>query len=498
MSDSSNKDFKEGLKNTSLFGGVQIFKILLQIISTKFVALLLGPTGVGISGLLGATTSIIAAATNMGLQTSTVRDLSQSYSSNNKQKFYKTVAVCRKLVWLTGLTGFFVCLLFSPLWSKLSFGDYSYTLSFAALSITLLLSQISMGQNVVLQGTRSFKYMAKAGVIGSVLGLFTSIPLYYLYGVDGIVPAMILSSISGILLTYHFSRKITIGKVSLSLKTALKEGGTMLKMGFFVAVQGFLSVLCAYLVRVFISNQGTLEDVGLYNSGFAIINVYVGMVFSAMATDYLPRLSSCAHSLDDFNRTINQQIELSFILLFPLIALFLVFGNVVIYLLYSYKFLSCSLMVSWGILGILLKAPSWCIGYTFLAKGDTKAFFINELIAETNMLILNVSFYYVWGLNGLGASFVISFFIYFIQVFLVSKYRYGYVLDYSITKIAIPSFVITITIFIIIVYGNTMLRYSIGVPLALLSCYYTYINLNSKVDIKEVFISKIKSKMNVK
>lgn len=496
MNTGSNRDFKEGLKNTSLFGGVQIFKILLKIISTKFVALLLGPTGVGISGLFGATTSIIAAATNMGLQTSTVRDLSQSYSSNNKHYFYRTVTICRKLVWLTGSAGLLVCLLFSPLWSKLSFGDYSYTLSFAALSITLLLSQISMGQNVVLQGTRSFKYMAKAGVIGSVLGLFTSLPLYYFYGIDGIVPAMIISSVSGILLTYHFSRKIPIEKVRISFKTALKEGSTMLNMGFFVALQGFLSLLCAYIVRIYISNKGTIEDVGLYNSGFTIINTYVGMVFSAMAIDYYPKLSSYAHSSADFNRAINQQIELSLFLLSPMIALFLVFSDWVIYLLYSSKFLSCSMMVSWGILGILLKAPSWCLGYTFLAKGDTKAFFINEVIAETNTLILNISFYYIWGLNGLGASFVVSFFIYLIQVFWVSKYRYGYVLDNNIIKISFPGFIISIAIFIIIIYGNTILRYAIGVPLALLSCYFAYRNLNSRIDVKGVFISRIKSKIN--
>ena len=222
-----NEDFKEGLKTTSLFGGVQIFKIFISIISAKFVALLLGPTGMGISGLLSSTTGLIGAATNLGLSTSAVRDVSLSYAAGDKYHFSRTVSIFRRLVWGTGLLGLLVCLVLSPFWSNLTFGNYDYTLAFALLSITFLLGQISSGQGVVLQGTRNFKMMAKSGIIGSVIGLFTSIPLFYFWGNEGIVPAMLLSSITGLLLTTYYARKVKIrtdirrgedGSLALSLK----------------------------------------------------------------------------------------------------------------------------------------------------------------------------------------------------------------------------------------------------------------------------------------
>ena len=45
------------------------------------------------------------------------------------------------------------------------------------------------------------------------------------------------------------------------------------------------------MLSAFISKTGSLSDVGLYNAGLAIVDGYVGMVFTAMATDYFPRLS---------------------------------------------------------------------------------------------------------------------------------------------------------------------------------------------------------------
>ena len=267
-----NKDFNEGLKTTSLFGGVQIFKIIISIISSKFVALLLGPTGMGISGLLSSTIGFIGAATNLGLSTSAVRDVSQSYVAGDKYRFSRTVSIFRRLVWGTGLLGLLVCLLLSSLWSNLTFGNYDYTWSFALLSITLLLSQISSGQGVVLQGSRNFKMMAKSGIIGSVIGLFTSIPLYYFWRYEGIVPAMLLSSITGLMLTTFYARKVKTDKIELSTKEVLREGKTMINLGLLISIQAFLNILCAYLVRIYIGRSGSIEDVGLYNSGFSVIS----------------------------------------------------------------------------------------------------------------------------------------------------------------------------------------------------------------------------------
>ena len=90
-------------------------------------------------------------------------------------------------------------------------------------------------------------------------------------------------------------------------------------MGVLISLQGMLAILASYFIRIFISRMGSIDDVGLFNAGFTIVNTYVGLVFTAMATDYYPRLSAIASDNDSFVRAINQQAEISLLLLAPII-----------------------------------------------------------------------------------------------------------------------------------------------------------------------------------
>ena len=45
--DQSKESYKQILKATSVFGGVQIFKIVIDLLKSKIIALFLGPEGVG-------------------------------------------------------------------------------------------------------------------------------------------------------------------------------------------------------------------------------------------------------------------------------------------------------------------------------------------------------------------------------------------------------------------------------------------------------------------
>ena len=57
--------YRSIMKATSLFGGVQVFNILISIIRSKFVAILLGPAGLGIVGLLQSTIGLVTSLTSL-------------------------------------------------------------------------------------------------------------------------------------------------------------------------------------------------------------------------------------------------------------------------------------------------------------------------------------------------------------------------------------------------------------------------------------------------
>lgn len=486
----SKASYNQIMKATSIFGGVQVFNIIIAIGRSKAIALLLGPSGMGIVGLLTSTTGLISSLTNFGLGTSAVKDIAEAHAKNDDKKIAKTTAVFRKLVWITGSLGAILTLFLSPVLSEITFGNKDYTWSFVFLSVTLLLGQLKTGQDVILQGTRKIKYLAFANMLGSVSSLFIALPLYYFYGEEGIVPALIMMGFVGYLIALNFSRKVKIKKIKVSLEETFAQGKGMLKLGFMLSLSGLIATVVAYLVRIYISNTGGVEDVGLYAAGFQIIGTYVGLIFTAMGTDYYPRLSGVANDNDKRNTLVNQQGEIAILILFPIILVFMVFIPYIVQLLYSSKFLPINDMIIWAAYAMFFKAGSWAMAFQFLAKGDSKLFFINELATNIYLLIFNLIGYKYFGLTGLGYSFLLTYFIYIIQVYILTKHYYKFVLNTDFIKTFTIAVITCSLALYIVMQAETLLKYTLGSILILGAAIYSIYQLNSKTGL----LAKIKLK----
>lgn len=490
MSDQQTS-YRQIVKATSIFGGVQFFQIIIGIIRSKFIAVLLGPLGIGISGLLTSTTGFVAAMTSFGLSTSAVKDISVAYSTGSEIRLAIVAKVFRRWVWVTGAMGAVLTAVLSPWLSELTFGNRDYTFAFIWISITLLLNQISAGQSVMLRGMRQIRYMALAGMYGSVIGLFTTIPLYYFYGIQGIVPGIIMTAISTLALTWYFARKLEVKLIYVSKARTLAEGKEMLKMGFMISLSSLITLGTAYVVRIFISKTGGVNEVGLYSAGFAIINTYVGMVFTAMSTDYYPRLAGVAHSNEKSKEVINQQAEIAILILAPIIMFFLVFINWVVIILYSKKFSPINDMILYAALGMFFKAASWSISFIFLAKGVSKVFFWNELITNVYLLAFNLLGYKYFGLQGMGISFMVAYFLYVIQVYYVSRNKYEFSFTPAFFKIFTLQFGLAVVCLVVVKLLSNPFSYIVGSVFIVTSIYFAFKELDKRLDMK-LIISRIK------
>ena len=486
MTQESKSSYKSVFKATSLFGGVQFYQILISIIKSKFVALLLGPYGVGIQGLLTSGTELIKQITSLGLSQSAVRNISEANATGKEETISKTIKVLRKLVWVTGFLGTVLVMILSPILSKVSFGNYDYTLPFIVLSITLLLDQICAGQKTLLQGLRRLKDLAKASAIGSTVGLFVSVPLYYLLGVKGIVPTLILNSLTALLLTWYFSKKIKIVPVSISKADIKTEGKSMVVMGVALSISSILIAISSFVLRSFIRNIGGEEEVGLFAAGFAIINTYVSMIFTAMGTDYYPRLAAVNNDNLKCRDLVNQQAEIGTLILAPMLAICLVFMPLMILILYSNKFLLANGYISWAALGMMLKMAAWPIGYLFVAKGESKIFILNEITQNIYTLVLNLIGYKLLGLTGLGISFMISQLLYFLQLFLVARYKYNFSFGRSfILYYLVQGFIVALS-FSVTLISNRVTFYILGIVCILLSMAVSFKGLNEKMGLMDM------------
>lgn len=489
--ESERSSYRQIFKATSIFGGVQVFNILTGIIRVKFVAVLLGAKGVGVIGLLNSPLQLIITVTGLGITFSAVRDISAANGTGDKSSVSKTIRVLRHWVWLTGLFGAVVTVVFAPQLSLWSFGNKEYTWAFIWLSITILLQAISKGQSAILQGTRRLREMAKAGVIGSLLGLVTSIPLYYFYGIGGIVPALIVTSITGLILSWYFSRRVPVEKVKLTSNEYTRQGMGMVKLGISMTVAGFIASLSSYILNAFISNNAGVEQVGLYNAGWGVVGQYTAIIFAAMATDYFPRLAAVQADNNKVRNLVNQQIEAALLIVTPLLILLIVGMPLVVRILYTPEFLPVVMFAVLTLIGIPFKTISWAMGYVYLAKGDGKLFMAMEIVSGAVILASNLILYHFFGLNGLGISFIITYFLGVVFSYYVLRKKY----DFRMPEKFAGQFLI-LFMFMILTLGTVFIpvnlyRYLSGGLICIAAGVYSVNRLSGLMDLRSLVAEKL-------
>lgn len=262
----------------------------------------------------------------------------------------------------------------------------------------------------------------------------------------------------------------------------------MLSSGFILGISGLFSMLTSYLISLFIAKNGSIEQLGLYTSGLAISTNYTGLIFTAIATDYHPRLAALPDN-KSIAKVVNQQAEITLLILTPLILVFLVFGEILIKLLYSRDFVSIKPMISWMLIGALFKLFSWAMSFTFVARGKIKLFFWNELLANLYVFILGILGYYFFGLVGLGYSFVISYILYSIQIYILANK----IFEFKYEKKFIRTFIIHVSLSFLVYSLVKSLSIYIGMVLGTLLIlavfYFSIKDLMRKLDIPNLLKS---------
>jgi len=491
---SDKKSYQQILKTTSLFGGVQFFSILISVVRTKLIAVFIGPAGMGIIALLNSTLGVLSSISGFGIETSSVKSISENYKNDDLKTVSKTIQIVKKIVFFTGIFGMFLTLAFSKILSIITFGDSSQTFSFAILSVTILFKQLSSGQLAVLQGLRSFQFLAKANLYGNLFGLLFSVPLYYFLKIDAILPTITIASLSALIFSFYYSNKVKIEKERMENSVLFSEGKLIVKLGFMLTISSVLTLLSTYLVQIFIGKIGGLEQVGFYNAGFTLLNSYVGIIFTVMSTDYFPKLASINSDDEKVRMSVVQQAFISILIVTPIIVLFLALCPIIVKVIYTAKFNAILPMISAGILGMLFRAVSWSMGFILIAKGDSKMFVKTAIGFNILSLIMNVGGYYFYGLEGLGFSFCLYFLLHFIGLKIITKKRYNFYFENDFYRIYLVCFVICISTFLLQYIENQNLKYGLTAVLILISFAFSLNQINKKIDLKEIFTSFVQRK----
>lgn len=420
-------------KAMGLFGGQQVVAILCAVVRTKLVALWIGPAGVGLMGLYSSAVDMINTVSNLGIRSSSVRDISMAKASGRRELIARIVAIVRRWSWALGVVWAFIMLAFSPALSRFTFGDSSHVWDFMALSACVLIFAVTNCEQAIMQGTQKLKWLAKSSVLGMVTGLALSIPMYYFWRVDSIVPSIIVySAAAGVFAWIFRNRDYDRDPVSLTPRQTIKGGAEFVKLGICITVSAFVVQFVSYAFMAYLNHRAGTATVGLYRAGDTLVNRYGALLFSAIGLEFYPRLAAVCGSRARLRVFVSQEANVALYVLVPVLVLFMLLRGLIVDLLYTGEFRAMIPFMSWCMLGTVLKGVSWCMSYVILAKGASKVYLVTECASAAICLALNITFYELWGLVGLGVSYALWYLLYLAMVWAVYRRVFGLKLHPSV------------------------------------------------------------------
>lgn len=494
-SEQKKNSYNHILKYTGLFGGVQGLAILVGVIRNKLVALLLGPDGMGIISLFNSTVKLLSDSTNMGIPMSGVKNISQYFDDNHVAALNRQVKMIRSLSLFTGLVGMVLCMVLSPLLGRYSMNYGNHVMHYVCLAPVVLLTALMGGEMAILKGVRQLKPLAKASVANIVAATLISLPLYFVWGISAIVPSLVLVALAEYVITARLSFAIFPLRL-MALKPALHTGWSMLKLGISFVLAGVMGSGADFLIRAFLSKHAGFDVVGLYSAGYTITMQYAGLVFAAMETDYFPRLSGIRAVCPKLSATVNSQIEVTLLLLSPLLVAFMIGAPLLLPLLYSHKFIPVLAMVQITVLAMYVRAFKLPMAYLPLAQGHSGIYLLLESIYDVAVTVFVVVGYLLGGLSGTGVALLSASVFDMIVILIVTRYKYHYHVSRQATVLMLIQSALGVLALGITFCHSGWMYWCGGLLVFLMSSAVSIWQLRRNSDILQTLKNKINRKFN--
>ena len=479
MNQERDEIYSHVLKFTGVFGGVQGLNVLIGLVRNKFVAMLLGPGGMGLVSLFNTTVQLISQATHLGISFSAVRHISEYYDAGDMEKAEHYVKVVRGWCLLTALLGMLVCVIIGPFLSNATFAWGDHTLHFILLAPTIGMLAVTGGETAILKGQRRLGALALVQIIAALASLVVSIPIYYFFRQAGIVPVIVLMAFVSMCATLWFSWRIFPLRLS-GARGILGEGMEMVRLGVAFTLAGIVGSAAEMVVRSYLNVVADLEVLGLYNAGYMLTITYAGMVFSAMETDYFPRLSGVNRDVEATNYTVNRQMEVSLLIIAPMLTALIALLPVLIPQLFTSEFMPVVPMAQVTALAMFFKVLTLPVAYITLARGCSLAYLMLETAYFVAFVLLIVLGYQHWGLLGTGIAITLAHVFDYLLINLYAHKKYGYRVSATVSRYAVVLLALGFLAYAFTIVFDGVVYWTVELIVVLASCLYSLQILRKK------------------
>lgn len=493
MSDQKSQ-YKHILKSTSIFGGVQFFQIITSIIRNKFVAIFLGSSGVGLIGICISFINLLQSIFGLGLNIIGVREVSIANNENINNELNKKVSLILYLTILSSLIAILISFFFSKDLAVKVFGNIDNSTWIISISFILFFNLLTAFFVIIFQSTGNISYLTKSTVFSSVISLIISIPLYYYFRLNSILPSLIFSAIVSFSINYFFYLKLKLKLINLNPTQIFNQGKKIITLGLGVLIANIISTGTTFFIIMYLKSVGSLSDVGLYQAGLGLTTQYTSLLFASMVSDYFPRLSSINSDKDKYNNVVNSQSVIMVLVVSPLIVGMILFSPLVVKIFLSKDFYTLSTFIRFYLVGIFFQAANYSMGLISYARGDKSIFIFLAFVGNFLLFCFTILGFKLYGVNGIAYLFIIHSIICFYIVYATTYKFYSFKMDLKFSRSMLYNLIF---IFIALFFANfstSHFSYLIQ-AITLFSCIYFNVKQLQKITEINIF-NFIKKKIN--
>jgi antigen flippase len=418
----AGNSYSQIVKSSSIIGGSQAINLLIGLVRTKLIAILIGPSGIGLMAIYQSIIGLASVIAGIGINTSGVREVALYHGNGDAVGVGKTVRILQRVSWFTGIAGMLLLAVLAPWISELSFGSRDYAWPIAILGMTIFLGNVSAGQVAVIQGTRRIGDIARISIWTALLGALFSIGFCFWLGIEGLVPSLVSLALATVCISTWFGRKVPIENVSVTWAETWNGFWSLIQFGIALVISGLMVTGVAYATRLMIQSSYGLSGVGIYSAAFALSGMFVNFVIGAMGSDFLPRLSAAANDNRRLSQLINEQTEIGLLLAFPGLLATLVLTPLVVQVFYTSDFSDATILLKWFVLGCIGRVVSWPMGYSMQAKKQSWLFVSTEIVFNLLHLFLVWVGIRSFGVSGPGIAFALIYVLYTLTLWVLTRY----------------------------------------------------------------------------
>lgn len=398
-------------KITSLNSLSVALKIGIGLITSKILAIFVGPNGMALVGNLRNFLTSLENISTLGFQNGIVKYTSENQKANSElQKIVSTVFISLLFVALL-LSG--ILFFTASYWNQSIFGnDTEYLTVFKVLALVLPTYGFSIFFIAVINGLGKFKKVIWINIIGNIIGLLTSVFLIMQFKTIGALMSIVIAPALLFWVTFYMIQKeiqfFQMIKLSFFDFKILKNLSSYSLMTLVSSVFGPFVFLA---IRNHIIHNLGIEQAGYWESMTRISSYCLMFVSTILSVYFLPKLSKTENDLETKNIFLQYYkfILPIFILVITLIYFMRFF---IVRLLFTKDFLPVTDLFFWQLLGDVFKVCALILGYQFFAKKNTSAFIVSELFSLAVLYFFSLYFIKNYGIEGVVIGYALDNFIY--------------------------------------------------------------------------------------